>query len=147
MLFRSNGYTSNSVRLTSFATHDVKLAATNITYQTGTLGRFYVATNVITQTNLFGKGSATANTLGLYYFTCTTNQYRETNSIVDISYHYVATGSSGVPLDTDSDGLADYWEDANGSGTLNSGETKTNDSADWGLKVFITRPKTGGPYP
>jgi len=46
-----------------------------------------------------------------------------------------------------SDDLPDYWEDVNGNGSLDSGETKPNDAADRGLRVFITRPKSGSTIP
>jgi len=70
--------------------------------------------------------------LGLYHFTTTTNlisglQRKETNSIVDIGYHYVAIGTNGLPIDTDGEGLADYFEDTNGDGSYNS----NTDLADW----------------
>jgi hypothetical protein len=42
---------------------------------------------------------------------------------VDIGLHYVAVNSSGEPIDTDGDGLPDYFEDANGNGSADSGET------------------------
>ncbi|MEI2722238.1 MAG: family 78 glycoside hydrolase catalytic domain [Verrucomicrobiota bacterium] len=63
--------------------------------------------------------------MGLYHFTTVTNQVKETNSTVDIGYHYVALDTNNVPVDTDTGGVADYLEDANGNGTVNtsSGET------------------------
>ena len=85
--------------------------------------------------------------LGLYHFTTTTNKWKETNSIVDIGFHYIALDANGLPVDTDGDGWPDYWEDANGNGALDSGETKPNDAADRGLRVFITRPRTGSTIP
>ncbi|MBI3413927.1 MAG: hypothetical protein HY043_01195, partial [Verrucomicrobia bacterium] len=74
---------------------------------------------------------------GLYHYTTTTNQVKETNSTVDIGFHYVATtGSSSTTLvDTDADGAPDYWEDKNGNGTFdttsngNGGFTTTE--TDW----------------
>jgi hypothetical protein len=66
---------------------------------------------------------------------------KETNSVVDIGFHYVATDANGVPLDYDTDGLPDYLEDANGDGSVSSGETSWQSATDFGLKVLITRPK------
>ena len=74
-------------------------------------------------------------------------QIKETNSIVDISYHYVATDANGKPIDTDSDGTPDYIEDANGNGTVDSGETDWQSATDLGLKVIITRPRDGSTLP
>jgi hypothetical protein len=47
---------------------------------------------------------------------------RETNSVVDIGYHYVAVDAYAMPLDADGDNIPDYLEDANGNGVLNTGE-------------------------
>lgn len=88
---------------------------TNLTYQTGTLGRFYQPTT----SSLLNVGSTSASNLGLYHYTTQTNQTKEASSVVDIGYHYVATDSSGVPLDQDGDGLSDYVEDQNGNGNSN----------------------------
>ena len=49
--------------------------------------------------------------------------------------------------DTDSDGTPDYQEDANGNGSVDSGETDWKNASDWGLRVFITRPKRGANIP
>ena len=62
-----------------------------------------------------------------------------------VDVHGWVTGAYFV--DTDNDGWADYWEDANGNGSLDSGETKPNDAADRGLRVFITRPRSGSTIP
>jgi hypothetical protein len=59
----------------------------------------------------------------------------------------VAVNSSGQPLDTDGDGLPDYFEDLDGNGSVDSGETDWNDPDDWGLRVFITRPRNGSTIP
>ena len=67
---------------------------------------------------------------------------KETNSIVDRGFHYVAT-TNGVPIDTDGDGIPDYVEDTNGNGSVDSGETDWQNSGDWGLRVLITRPRKG----
>jgi hypothetical protein len=56
--------------------------------------------------------------------TVTTNQSKETNSVVDIGFHYIVL-SAGLPWDTDGDTLADYSEDRNGNGspTPDTGQT------------------------
>ncbi len=72
---------------------------------------------------LINAGSRNATNAGLYHYTVLTSQVKETNTTVDIGFHYVATDANGVPIDTDGDGVPDYLEDRNGNGTLDSGET------------------------
>jgi hypothetical protein len=91
-------------------THDV----TNLVsyaWQSSWLGNFYEPTN----SPLIDHGSTTADQFGLYHFTTQTNQVKETNSVVDIGYHYVALDTYGNPIDTDGDGVPDYLEDSNGN--------------------------------
>jgi len=137
-----NGYITNSTNqvLTSGGGHDV--FTNTFTWQNGALGAFYQATNSI----FIGKGSTNANLLGLYHYTALTNNVKESNSVVEIGYHYVAT-TNGVPIDSDLDGTPDYLEDANGNGTLDSGETRIENPSDPGLKVLITRPRNGAILP
>ena len=70
----------------------------------------------------------------MYHFTTQTNQVPGTDSVVDIGYHYVATDTNGVPLDTNSDGIPDYLEDANGNGLVDSGEIGWNIEENWASK-------------
>jgi hypothetical protein len=106
----------NSGRLTPTNTSDVIL--TNSAFQTGTLGYFYIASNV-----LVNAGSRYASNAGLYHYTMLTNNVKEINTTVDIGFHYVATDANGTPLDSDGDGLPDYWEDTNGNGSVEITET------------------------
>ena len=142
-----NGYLTNGVRLTPNGANDVKLTVTNITYETGWLGRFYLPTNVTSHTPLVNAGSQNATNTGLYHYTMVTNQTRELSTIVDVGFHYIGVGSTGLPLDGDGDGLANYLEDANGTGSVDSGETDWQTANDWGLRVFITRPRSGSIVP
>jgi hypothetical protein len=137
-----NGYLTNSTAqwLTNSGSHNV--FTNTFTYENGALGRFYQPTN----SPFLSVGSTNANFLGLYHYTVLTNNVKETNSIVDIGFHYVAT-TNGVPTDTDADGIPDYLEDANGNGIIDSGETDFNNSGDYGLEVRITRPKAGAVIP
>ena len=101
-------------------TNSTDLFATNgLTYQTSYFGTFYQPTNSL----LIGMGSTTADLVGLYHYTVTTNQTVEGDNIVSIGYHYVATGTNGLPLSTPNDGIPDYIADANGNGIDDPGET------------------------
>jgi hypothetical protein len=120
-----------------------EIVLTNLAYQTGPQGRFYVSTN----SPLINSGSTSATNVGLYHFATTTNQVKETNSIVDIGAHYVAADVSGTPLDYDGDGVPDYFEDSSGNGSVDSGETDWLSPTDLGLRIFITRPARGSTLP
>jgi hypothetical protein len=112
-----NAYLNGAVILNQpLQTGDI---VTNLTWVNGPLGAYYQPSN----SALINAGLTNANLLGLYHFTTQTNQFKETNSVVDIGYHYVATDASGNPFDTDGDGLPDYIEDANGNGQVNLDET------------------------
>jgi hypothetical protein len=88
-------------------------------FEPGPLGRYYLQSS----STLLNKGTRNATNAMLYAFTCTTNNVRETNSIVDIGLHFAALNSSGQLLDTDGDGLPDVIEDINSDGFVNAGET------------------------
>jgi hypothetical protein len=112
-------------------------------YATGPLGPYYYPTNAATNTltGLLDAGSRTANLAGLYHHTLRADLARESNSVVDIGFHYPATDASGNPIDTDGDGIADVVEDANGNGSVDSDETDWNvpngaPSGPAGLTVF-----------
>jgi hypothetical protein len=97
-------------------------SASTLAYKSSWLGIFYQPTNSL----LINKGGTTADQVGLYHYTTQTNQVPETNSTVDIGNHYVATDAYGNPLDSNSNGIPDYLEDANGNGIYDSG-----DLSDW----------------
>ena len=100
------------------ALHNVtNLASFN--WQSSWLGNFYQSTN----SPLINAGSTTADKFGLYHFTTQTNQVKETNSLVDIGYHYVAVNANGQPVDSNGDGTPDCIADANGNGLVDNGET------------------------
>jgi RHS repeat-associated protein len=121
-----NAYLNGTTVTPAAATNDI--IVTNFTWVTGPLGKFYQATN----SPLINMGSTTADQLGLYHYTVTTNQVPETNATVTIGYHYVALGANGLPLDSNGDGIPDYLEDANGNGLVDNGET------DWSAPPTIT---------
>jgi hypothetical protein len=140
--FDYNAFTNDMTRFPTGGGHDVGVGDT-FNWQTSWLGNYYLPTN----SPLIDTGSTSANLLGLYHFTTQTNQVKETDSIVDIGYHYVAVNANGNPIDTDVDGVPDYLEDANGNGLLDSGETNWQDPNDLGLKVIITHPKNNSNIP
>lgn len=134
-----NGYVPGSGRITT----NVDDVVTNIVFETGPLGDYY-----LTNTSPFiDAGSAAANLVGLYQYTTQTNQTKETTSPVDIGFHYVAVDGNGNPTDYDGDGIPDYLEDLNGNGLVDSGETDWQSANDMGLKVLITRPKANSVLP
>ena len=115
-----NAYTTNATRLIPNSVRDVLLAVTNLSYQTGPLGRYYLPTT----SPLINTGSVTsAASIGLYHYVVTTNQVKEANSWLDIGLHHVAVKPDGQPVDSDGDGLPDYLEDKDGDGIKDSGET------------------------
>lgn len=134
-----NAYLTNGVRLTPNSANDVLLTLTNVAYEVGLLGRFYLPTNLTSHNPLFNAGSQNATNAGLYHYTMVTNQTRELTTTVDVGFHYVALNSSGQPHDTDGDGLADYLEDANGNGVADSGEKEWQnaDSDGDGVSDFL----------
>ena len=134
-------YTTYNGGYNAFVTGNNRLLPTNATdvilpysptgqsasvgYQAGPLGFYYQS--VAFMNWLRDKGHTTADQVGLYHYTMTTNlvsswEIKETNSVVDIGYHYVATDAYGNPIDTDGDGIPDYLEDSNGNGIYDTGD-------------------------
>jgi len=126
----STGFYEHGVAITNlnnayYGTTNVLTAGINtqmlasLTYVTGPLGLYYQPTN----SPLINAGSTNADKVALYHFTTTTNQVKETTSTNDIGLHYVALDANGLPLDADGDGIPDYYEDTNGNGSVDSGES------------------------
>ncbi len=122
--------------------HEVPVSG-SYNWQSSWFGSYYLPWD----SPLIQKGSTTADQVGLYHFTTQTDQTPETNAIVDIGYHYVATDNSGIPLDTNGDGIPDYLEDANGNGLVDSGEIAWNVFGDLGLSVVISKPRANSVVP
>ena len=142
-----NAFVTNNNRLLPTFGTDVILT-NSPTYKAGPLGYYYQATN----SGLVNVGHTNADQVGLYHYTVLTNllgnvEIKETNSVVDIGYHYVAVGTNGLAADFSGDGLPDYLEDANGNGVVDSGEIGWNITGDLGLKVLIIRPRNGSYLP
>jgi len=141
----NNGYDKTTTKLPSSSGGD--LTVTNLDYQIGPLGNYYYPTSGGDLFRLVNAGSRNATNAGLYHFTMRVDQTKEANTTVDIGYHYLALDGNGNPLDNDSDGWPDYFEDRNGNGAVNTGETDWQSATDLGLKVLITRPKNNSNIP
>jgi len=118
-----NGY-CNTATLPSPSTGNVIL--TTADYQTGPLGRFYYPTNGANLNSLRNAGSRNATNACLFQYTTTPDEVKETNSIVDIGFHWVSLNSQlTAAQDTDADGVFDYAEDVNSNGgyDASAGET------------------------
>jgi len=137
-----NAYLNSSGRLDPTNAFDI-VTTNALAYQTGPLGTFYQPTNSL----LINMGSTTADQVGLYHYTVTTNEVVESTNTVSIGYHYVATDANGNPLDSNDDGIPDYLEDANGDGLANDGERSWWQPFGLNFNVLITRPKSGSPLP
>jgi hypothetical protein len=120
-----NSYLTTDTQPSGQGSHYVTV--TNYNWQSSWFGDYYLPPT----SPLLAEGSTTANLIGLYHFTTQTNQAPETNAIVDLGYHYVATAGNGVPLDTNGDGVPDYLEDANGDGLFDAG-----DLDDWQISPY-----------
>jgi len=94
---------------------------------------------------LVNAGSRTAAAAGLYHHTTRTDQTKD-SSTVDIGFHYIGLNGS-QPNDYDLDGIADYSEDWDGDGSLDSGEINWQSASDLGFSVFITEPKSNSNFP
>lgn len=127
-VYRShNGFTAGTTSaFASGSTDKVNLTADYL--PNGTRGNRYYPTTVsaTSLSALIGAGSQTHAAAGLTYFTVKTAAFsheNQDNATVDIGYHYPAQDGNGKLLDSDQDGLADYREDVNNSGTQQAGET------------------------
>jgi hypothetical protein len=87
-----NAFTNSTTnRFPVGGTHD-QIVTNGFDWQTGWLGNYYLPPN----SPLITNGDATANLIGLSYFTTQTNQVPESNSVVDIGYHYAAFAQSNT---------------------------------------------------
>ncbi|MCL4787221.1 MAG: hypothetical protein KJ070_10565 [Verrucomicrobia bacterium] len=86
---------------------------TSLSYQTGSLGNFYLP---FTATLLIDKGSRSASTAGQYHFTTLVSSAKEATGQVDIGPHYLAV-FNGDAADSNGDGVPDYIADRDGDGS------------------------------
>jgi hypothetical protein len=134
-----NAYITGQPMLTNSGPNNVFVTG-SFDWQQSWLGNHYLPGG----SGLIDAGSISdASTVGMYHHTTQTDQTKEYTSRLDIGKHWIATDGYGNPLDSDGDGVPDYIEDANGNGSVDSGETDWTSASDLGLKVLITRPKSG----
>ncbi len=73
--------------------------------------------HLVAGSSAINAGTTNADLIGLYHYTTATNGLKETNSIVDIGFHYPSR------QDSDEDLLYDIQEDLSGNGGFSSNET------------------------
>ena len=83
--------------------------------------------------------------LGLYHFTTQTSEVPETNSPVDIGYHYVAVDDFGQPIDLNNNGIYDYLENPNGPVALIVGQPASETVAVGDTAVFTVTASGSAP--
>jgi parallel beta-helix repeat protein len=125
-----NAYFTSTNRLMPISSPDI-VSSSTFYYSSGTLGNYYQFSSSLP----VNHGSTTADIAGLYHYTTQTTQKKETNSVVDIGYHYVALDANGLPFDTNTNSVPDYLEDSNGNGIYDVGEPGT-----WNASVDGTVP-------
>ena len=101
--------------LTPVGAHDKNTLTDSNSLVSGPLGYYY---HRITN-RLDNAGSRTAADAGLYHYTSAADQTKETNSTVDIGFHYVALTNGGTSV---------YVEDAIPTG---GGQIVSNDQWNW----------------
>jgi hypothetical protein len=93
-------------------------------FVSGPLGSYYYPTSGGNLSQLINVGSRNATNATLYHFTTlAATGTKETNSVVDLGFHYVGVNANNAPIDSDDDTIPDYLEDRNGNGVMSAGET------------------------
>jgi hypothetical protein len=112
----------------------------SVPYAAGALGRFYLPS---TATALLGQGSRSAGLAGLWHFTSlTSNQKQAAQSQVNIGPAYLALDSNGNPVDSNSDGIADFIADRNGDGTQDADEMPWSSANTGSLAILSPLPNS-----
>jgi hypothetical protein len=140
-----NGFISGTSNSLGGSSNKTGLTAN---YLSGPLGGYYYPTSGGTGGlhTLINAGSRSPGSAGLYHHTVKTayNTKAGSDTWIAIGFHYIGTelvDGAVQPIDTNGNGVADYLQDWNGNGLVDSGETDWQDASDPGLTVWITRPK------
>ena len=105
-----NGYATNVTKLPGSSGNDKTV--TNVDYQIGPLGGYYYPTSGGHLSQLINSGSKTnAGLVGLYHHTTLVDQTKETNSVLDIGFHYVAVN----PAESEVAKVSPLYPDASSS--------------------------------
>ena len=141
----NNAYVTTNYGVVLPENNDIVLSSSPA-FETGPLGYYYYPSNL----SLIHAGSQLASAAGLYHYTVLTNFSSaniELTNIVSIGFHYVGVGSNRQPIDSNTDVIPDYLEDANGNGVVDSGELDWLVNGDMGLTVLITQPANNSAIP
>lgn len=96
-------------------------------WQTGPFGPYYYPTTGPSSglNSLRDQGSEPSSAVaGLFHYTTAAAvNTKEAGSPIDIGFHYPSASMNGLLLDSDSDGLPDHFEDSNGNGVVEPGES------------------------
>ncbi|HTI70004.1 MAG TPA: hypothetical protein VMF06_08560 [Candidatus Limnocylindria bacterium] len=114
----------------------------SLAYASGTLGNYYLPAS---SPQLLNRGSRFASDAGLFHYTSFASNLKEGGEVVNesdafsktvnIGPHYLSMSAGGKPVDSDSDGIADYIEDANGDGVSQTTESSWNTANSGPLEI------------
>jgi hypothetical protein len=99
-----NGYVNCATQILPTGTGNQVLSS--LAYASGALGPWYLPASC---PSLVDKGSRSATNAGLYHYTTQVSQAKETNSTVDIGFHYVAAVPAEVQLVPSSASSSSDW--------------------------------------
>jgi alpha-tubulin suppressor-like RCC1 family protein len=114
--FDYNAFLNGTAETSPAGAHDVMVDS--YSWTSGPLGNYYHQAG----DPLAGAGDVSAAQVGLYHYTVLTNNVIEGTNLVSLGYHYVALGTNGLPLVSNTNGVPDYLADANGNGIIDPGE-------------------------
>ena len=118
-----NGYRTGATRLPGEVSYQ---EVTTFNHLVERLGEYYYTLPgaVDTLNDLVDTGDVTSSVAGLFHHTVNgVTQAKDAGVKVDIGWHYIALNPSGLPVDTDGDGVPDYVEDRNGDSIKQANET------------------------
>ena len=160
--FPTHGHPITATAISTDSTTPTTFSGVNRTFDTnGYVWSYCLPTN----SAFIDAGNMPAVSLGFYHWTTQTNQAPETNTIVDLGYHYVAVDTNSNPIDSSiavcritfsprmapvlpylgyiTNGLAAYWKLDDQSGT-NAADSSGNGvtmplygSPSWGSNYLI----------